>query len=258
MVSCATKSLEVFTGEHFMGELLETALDAHGGLQSWQQVRRMDARITLAGYLFELKQQPAGLRTVSVQVETRRPGALISPFPVQGRRGIFQEDRVTIQTDAGAIVAQLEHPEDSYEGHLRVTPWSDLQFLYFAGYTIWNYLTLPFLLAGRDVRCEDVGIHRSGDDTWRVLQATFPEHIPTHCPEQRFYFDADGLLRRHDFISEMARGRVAQFCFDMREFDGFYFPTRSRVVGRDGHDQVRPNGPSSYWIELESLVVARD
>lgn len=241
-----------------MGELLEMALEAHGGLQSWQQVRRLDARVTLAGYLFELKQHPAGLRTVSVQVETHRPGMLICPFPVPGRRGLFQHDLVTIQTDAGALVAQLEHPRDSYDGHLRATPWSDLQFLYFASHTIWNYLTLPFLLVARGVCCEDVGVHQSGDDTWRVLEATFPERIPTHCPRQRFYFDTDGLLRRHDFISEISRGRVAQFCFDTTEFDGFYFPTRSRAVSRDGNDRVRPHGPSSYWIELESLVVSRD
>jgi hypothetical protein len=246
------------SGDRLVSDLLETALEAHGGLESWQKVRRLDARVTLAGYLFELKQHPAGLRTVSVQVETHRPGVRIAPFPVHGRRGIFQDDVVTIQTDGGAVIAQLEHPRDSYEGHLRVTPWSELQFLYFVSNTIWNYLTLPFLLVGPDVHCEEVGTHQSGADTWRVLQATFPETIPTHCPQQRFYFDSDGLLRRHDFFSEIAKGRVTQFCFDTREFDGFYFPTRSRVLGRDGQDQVRTDGPSSYWIELESLVVARD
>jgi hypothetical protein len=241
-----------------MNELLEMALEAHGGLPSWQKVRRLDARLTLAGHLLELKQHPAGLRSVSVQVETHKPGVLISPFPLHGRRGVFQHDLVTIQTDAGALVAELEHPRDSYEGHLRVTPWSELQFLYFAADMIWNYLTLPFLLVARGVCCEEGEIHQSGADTWRTLEATFPERIPTHCARQRFYFDADGLLRRHDFVSEIARGRVAQICFDTCEFDGFWFPTRSRAVGRDGQDQIRPNGPSSYWIELESLVVSRD
>lgn len=241
-----------------MDELLELVLEAHGGLERWHKVRRLDARMTLTGYLFELKQHPAGLRAASVQVDTRNPRALLAPFPVHGERGIFENEVVKIQTDGGVIVAQLDRPRNSYEGHQRITPWSDLQLLYFASYLVWNYLTLPFLLGTRTVRCEEVDSHGFGDDTWRVLRATFPEEIPTHCAEQRFYFDSDGMLRRQDFTLEIARGRAAQFYFDIREFDGFFFPTRSRVVARDHQDCARQNGPSSVWIELDSLVVSRD
>jgi hypothetical protein len=234
-------------------ELLQLALEAHGGLERWRKVKRLDARLTLAGYLFELKRHPAGLRSVSVQVDTRSPRVQIAPFPERGARGIFESDVARIQSDSGVIVSQLEHPRRSYEGHQRITPWNDLQMLYFCSYVAWNYLMLPFLLVHST--CEEVGCHSNGTETWRMLRATFPDSVPTHCTEQTFYFDSDGMLRRYDYTTDIARGSAAQFCFDAREFDGFFFPTRSRVVSRDRGAYARQSGPSSIWIELESLAV---
>ena len=36
-----------------------------------------------------------------------------------------------------------------------------------------------------------------------VGKVTFPGHIASHCKEQTFYSDADGLIRRHDYIAEV-------------------------------------------------------
>jgi hypothetical protein len=130
-----------------MTGLLDFALEAHGGLKNWKGVTGVDLRLTLGGYLFEIKQHSDGLRTALVKVDARRPRTLIVPFPQQGKRGIYQEGKVWVQTDAGAMVEELPAPRAAYEGHERHTPWSDLQYLYFIGYAFWNYFTTPFLLA---------------------------------------------------------------------------------------------------------------
>jgi hypothetical protein len=93
-----------------MAQLLDFVLDAHGGLENWKSVTGVDVRLTLGGVLFEIKQQPDGLRTALVKVNVRRPRTLITPFPEKGKRGIYQEGRVWIQTDAGDFVEELPTP----------------------------------------------------------------------------------------------------------------------------------------------------
>ena len=135
---------------------------------------------TLGGYLFEIKQHPNGLRTALVKVDARRPRTLIVPFPEQGKRGIYQEGKVWVQTDAGAMVEELPAPRAAYEGHERHTPWNDLQYLYFIGYAFWNYFTTPFLLALDGVICEEIEPWEENHQKWRVLRATFDSSIDTH------------------------------------------------------------------------------
>jgi hypothetical protein len=99
-----------------MTDLLDFALEAHGGLDNWKGVTVVDLRLTLGGYLFEIKQHPDGLRTALAKIDARRPRTLIVPFPEQGKRGIYQEGKVCVQTDAGAMVEELPAPRTAYEG----------------------------------------------------------------------------------------------------------------------------------------------
>jgi hypothetical protein len=241
-----------------MTDLLDFVLEAHGGMETWRSVVGVDLRLTLGGYLFEIKQHPDGLRTALVKVETRRPRALISPFPEKGKRGIYQDGKVWIQTDAGTMVEELPTPRTAYEGHERRTPWNNLQYLYFIGYAFWNYFTMPFLLASDGVECEEVEPWEENGQKWRVLKATFDDAIDTHCAVQKFYIDDKGMVQRHDYFTDVAKGNVAHYCMDYRTFDGFVFPTRRRVVARGENEITVASGPSSVLIDIESVVVSRE
>jgi hypothetical protein len=162
-----------------------------------------------------------------------------------------------IQTDAGSMVEELPTPRTAYEGHERRTPWNDLQFLYFVGYAFWNYFTMPFLLASDGVTCEEVEPWEENGQRWRVLKAAFDPLIDVHCAVQKFYFDGNGMLQRNDYFTDVAKGNVAHYCTDYRNFDGFIFPTRRRVVGRGENDRAAIGGPSSVLIDIESVVVNR-
>ena len=220
-----------------MTDLLDFALEAHGGFDNWKGVTGVDLRLTLGGCLFAIKQHPDGLRTALVKVDARRPRTLIVPFPEQGKRGIYQEGKVWLQTDAGAMVEELPAPRTAYEGHERSTPWNDLQYLYFIGYAFWNYFTTPFLLASEGVICEEVEPWEENHQKWRVLRATFDSSIDTHCAVQK---------------------NVAHYCMDYKTFDGFVFPTRRRVVSRGDGEFTATGGPSSVLIDIESVVVNRE
>ena len=139
----------------------------------------------------------------------------------------------------------------------RATPWDDLQFLYFIGYAFWNYFVTPYLFSFDGVICEEGEDHQEHGETWRTLNVTFPLEIDTHCKEQRFYFDREGHQRRHDYFTDVAKGNGARYTYDEKVFDGFLFQTRRRVVTRNEDQTTRLSGPSSVWIEVESVMAHR-
>ena len=59
-----------------MTDLLDFALEAHGGFDNWKGVTGVDLRLTLGGYLFEIEQHPYGLRTALIKVDARRSRTL--------------------------------------------------------------------------------------------------------------------------------------------------------------------------------------
>lgn len=239
-----------------MTDLLEKVLSVHGGLDNWRRVTTIDFRLTLRGRALEVKQQPNGLRDALVKIDVRRPRTLITPFPVLGSRGVFDDGRVRIETSAGTQTSENDEPRKSFAGYQPQTPWDESQFLYFIGYALHNYMTMPFLLAKDGVRCEEIAPHEEHGDSWRVLKVTFPSDMHVHCAEQKFYFNDAGYLVRNDYAPEVSKGSAAHYTFDHSSFDGFVFPTHRRVVFREASGRTLLAGPSIFRLDIESVVVS--
>ena len=94
---------------------------------------------------------------------------------------------------------------------------------YFAGQAGWNYLCVPFIFDDPSYELEFDGTWRDGSETWRRLKVTFPPHIYTHCRQQIFYADRDGMIRRMDYTAEPfgERAKAAHYEYDHRQFSGF-------------------------------------
>jgi hypothetical protein len=238
-----------------MRDLLELVLHAHGGLDAWRQVIRIDTRVTLGGSLLDIKARPDGLRSAFVQFDIRRPRTVISPFPEKWKRGVYGDGAVAIFSDAGEKLEEHHAPRAAYRAHTHSTPWSDLEYLYFMGYAFWNYITTPFLFTYEGVNAIETEPWEEDGEVWRVLQVTFPSTMDTHCKTQRFYFDHRGMLKRHDYFTDAVNGDIAHYAYDPRTFDGFVFPTRRRAVSRGERDHAETSGDSIVWFELESVVL---
>src|SRR5712671_6908471 len=125
---------------------LELALDAHGGLTRWRQVKSTDLKLSIGGPLWQAKGLPQGLN-VALHVEPSKKLVVVSPFDGEDSTGYFTPDRVWVENAAGTVVQKLTSPRGSFSGHDLMTPWSKLQELYFVGYAFLNYLSSPFNLA---------------------------------------------------------------------------------------------------------------
>jgi hypothetical protein len=216
-----------------LSSLAKLAIDAHGGLDRWRQFKTVSTRLLNGGALWPLKHQQGVLDDVHVRVDLRKAWASHWPFTAPNLRSSFEPHRVAIETTEGQLVEELLQPRDSFKGHAVDTPWNRLQLAYFAGYAMWTYLNTPFLFALDGVETEEMEPWRENGETWRALKVTFPPNIATHSTVQTFYFDAEGLLKRHDYNVEVSGGApAAQYVYQHEEFSGILVPTKRRVLGR--------------------------
>lgn len=236
-----------------LSNLAQLAIDAAGGLDRWRQFKTASARLLNGGVLWPLKHQQGVLDDVRVRVDLRKEWASHWPFGVPNLRTSFQPHRVAVETTEGQTVEELLQPRDSFRGHSVETPWSRLQLAYFAGYAMWTYLNTPFLFASDGVTTEEVEPWRENGETWRRLQVTFPPNIASHSAVQTFYFNAEGLLQRHDYDTEVLGGTpAAHYVSQHKEFSGILVPTRRRVFGRQADGTSIPE-PLIVSIDLSEV-----
>ncbi|HEV2863698.1 MAG TPA: hypothetical protein VGX48_22075 [Pyrinomonadaceae bacterium] len=237
-----------------LSSLAQLAIDAAGGLDRWRRFETVSARLSAGGVLWPLKHQQGVLDDVRVRVGLRKEWASHRPFGEPDLHTSFQPHRVAIENAEGQHVEELPRPRDSFRRHSLETPWTRPQLAYFAGYAMWTYLNTPFLFAWDGVETEEVEPWREGGETWRRLKVTFPPDLATHSAVQTFYFDAEGLLKRHDYEVEVSGGTpAAHYVYQHEEFSGILVPVRRRVLGRapDGTPVPEPLIVSVDLSEVE-------
>jgi hypothetical protein len=232
-----------------MNGLLADVLDAHGGLDRWNEFGRVEATIVTGGGLFALKGVPQDSNPRRMTVWLHEERSSVFPYGAPDQRTMFTPARVAIEKIDGTLVAERHAPSDSFAGHQMNTPWDGLHRAYFNGEALWTYLTTPFLLAMDGVRVEETEVWHEGAENWRVLRAYFPGSIETHCRVQDFFFGEDLMLRRHDYSVNVAGGvAAAQLTSQYVTANGLRLPTKRRAYAR---------GPDCRPI-LDVLLVSLD
>src|SRR6266849_7581855 len=152
---CRGPGIEARRGRH-MNDLAKSAMDAHGGLDRWRQLKTVSARLLQGGVLWGLKGKDGILNDVQVTADLRKEWASHWPFTKPNLHTSFQPNRVAIETTDGEIVEERLNPRESFKGHVFDTHWDDLQLAYFAGYAIWTYLNKLFFFSFPVVLTEDI------------------------------------------------------------------------------------------------------
>ena len=215
--------------------VLERAVEYHGGWARWRALRTVSFVVErLWGFLPWMK----GLgrtfplpRRISVFPHQQR--TVFDAYPREGSRGVFDRGSVRIESarDGMALEASIDHRR-TFRGFSKDRRWCPLDALYFFGYALWHYHTLPFSLReGRFMRLRRTGPKSDGGC---ALDIELPPSLPTHCSRQTFHFDAAGCLRRHDYTADIVGfwARGAHHWMDYRVAAGMCFAARRRVVPR--------------------------
>jgi hypothetical protein len=218
-------------------DVLTRACEYHGGLATWralQSLRLIPDR--LSGLLPWLKgfgktfRLPTAFEVYPHQHRTRFVG-----FPDPEHVGTFDSGAVRLErlSDTSTVAHSALHRR-TFNWSNRARRWSPLDALYFFGYALAHYHSLPFsLLQSRLVR-----LTASGKSANRVdmLDVELPANLHTHCRRQQFYFDNLGRILRHDYHAEVAGvwARGAHFWNRQAHFDGFPVSLERHVVARLG------------------------
>ena len=208
---------------------LEKIVEAHGGLDYWRSLKSIDVEMSASGFLFTSK-RVAPMNHGRLTISTEKPEVTIHSYPVPGQVAKFYgEGLVEIQDLSGKVLQARKNPRAMFGSLRRLLVWDALDFAYFCGYAMWNYMTMPFLLLGEGV---EVRVSTGNSlNCLTKLTVGFPKGFPTHSAIQDFYFDQDWHLQRHDYTAEVVGSwaNAAHLCESYKQFSGLSLPTKRRV-----------------------------
>jgi hypothetical protein len=238
-----------------MNDLLNLALEAHGGLKRWSKVEAVTVAASVSGETWKVKRKVDYLKNVIFQVETKRE-RVTGDFPGQDKLSVFEPNRVEIKRRDGSIIASRNDPEASFRGQEQFAPWDDMDVAYFSGEAFYTYINTPFLCTYEGFISEEIAPIQVVGETWRRLKVTFPDTVKTHTKIQIFCFGPDGLLRRHDYHVDILGGPPGfNYASDYRNVDGIVFPTRRLVYAREVEHQPTKE-PLLIDIEMGDITIA--
>jgi len=211
---------------------LDRACERHGGVEAWNAVDRLSLRLDdLGGALPWLKGLGRTFPPPSwVDMWPHQRRAVFRDYPLPGEHGIFDAGRVLISVDPAARPEGVSHRR-TFTGLARLRSWWPQDAVYFFGYALLHYVALPFSLRGQAI--VDARRTRRGVELW----FRFPDGADTHSRLEGFVFDHSGLLRRHDYRTEIL-GPIfngAHAGSEHRSFEGLLIASRRTVYVRPWH-----------------------
>src|SRR3984885_5740486 len=205
-------------------ELLDLAIGAAGGRELWSGLRGLKIDLSVGGPIWAMKGWPPGKTfDQTVTLDTIREHIVFCPFTRPDQQMVFDAgtDSVTMQTLGGEPVAT------------------------------------PFVFSYPGVQAREIEPWHEAGQTWRRLQVRFPTQIVTHNPDQVFYFDASGVQRRMDYVTEVnGSALIGHYTSRYRGFDGLSVATRRRVFRRNPDNTVNLNLPS-ITLDIHDVELVR-
>lgn len=234
--------------------VLTRACDHYGGMKTWQALRCVRL---FPGRLSGLVPSIKGFGTTfslpsAFEIEPHARRTRFVGFPDRDHVGVFDNGAVHIERRDGADVQLMSSTHrQSFTGKAKLRRWGPLDALYFFGYSLAHYHSLPFtLLQARLLRTR---VTRSQTGALDVLDVELPADLPTHCRRQSFYFDQAGQLTRHDYHAEIlgvwARG--AHFWKLQERVAGLPIAMERQVVLRLGTTTWPLNALHATFMDAE-------
>jgi len=223
-----------------VNRLLEKVMAAHGGLMNWDGVSAAEAMATVTG-LFCQDVPPMAPRRVSVQTHYNR--VTIEPLGCPDCISHLDHDHLSVVRPDGTVVGGLEDARVRFEPPIGLATGVLMTCC-----TLRSMLTSPFLLTNEAVEISELVPWNERGAQWRVLRAESPSELSTPARVQDYFFDAEFLLRRHDYHVDGAQGiTVCDLVADYVDVQGLRMPTKLKGYAR------RPDLTPDFGRELISV-----
>jgi hypothetical protein len=227
-------------GRAAVAEFLDLACDRHGGLEIYELTPKLSLRLLDVGgpvpWWKGLGRRFPVPRAVDVWPHARR--VVFYDYPQPGHVAIYDDGRVALGLDPHDRLTGPTH-RDTFVGIAKWRTWWPEDAVYFLGYALLLYVSLPFCLFAQQLISARRG--NGGVELWY----RFADSVDTHSDVQGFYFDESGLLLRHDYRVDIL-GAVfngAHVSSEYREIAGLQVATRRTVYAKPWHYPVRARLP---------------
>ena len=129
-----------------MNDLLGTVIEAHGGLERWNQLDSVSARLVQGGAMWGIKGQQGVLEDAFVRASLHQERESHHPF---GARTGAARSRPSAWPSRPPAVKSSRHWTSRAPRSLvtLLRRHGQLQLAYFVGTAMWTYLTQPFTFA---------------------------------------------------------------------------------------------------------------
>jgi hypothetical protein len=232
-------------------ELLELALETHGGIEKYNQFKILKAHLQIGGITWGMKGHDGALNNAHYTAYLHEQKGSWSGIFEPDTRSEFTPQRVALLSGEGALIEELQAPRESFKGHNIETPWTKLQTVYFSSYATWNYLTAPFNFLTPEVAFNELAPLDVNGGTLRRLEVIYPDGFATHSKRQVYYYDETGLPKRHDYWPEVLGGSSAtQILEDYKDFSGIKLATKRRIYILNDADNSYLPEPVLVSIDL--------
>jgi hypothetical protein len=219
---------------------LDLACRRHGGDAAHARTLRWALRLSRFGGFIPrwkgLGRKFPAPEAVDVWPHAKR--AVFHDFPHAGHVAVYDRGRVALGLDPDVRLDGPSH-RATFVGIAKWRTWWPEDLIYFLGYALAGYLSLPFSL--REQELIEARRGRRGVELW----FRFPADADTHSRIQGFFFDESGLLVRHDYRAEIlgAAFNGAHVSEDYQDVGGLLLATRRTVYAKPWHYPVRARLP---------------
>lgn len=210
-------------------DLLNKIIKAHGG-ESAAKFQNVKIHTQIGGAIWGIKgyENPLG-NAIFTGSLTEQKSSWENIFQ-KNYTSSFEPGKVQLFDENGTLIEELIDPRDSFKGHTVETPWTKAQLIYFSSYATWNYATAPFNFLVPGVEINQLDSWDENGETLDRLEVIYPEGFATHSKRQIFYFNEEGLLKRHDYWPEVLGGSSAtQILENHQEFNGIKTATKRNI-----------------------------
>jgi hypothetical protein len=155
-------------------------LAAHGGLEKWNELKSIELTWNFSGWLLSIKGYPEHYQP-TITIDTKKQYAVLSGLGGgPDDKFVFTPERMLVEGRDGSVSIDRKDPRASFAGHNVTTRWDDFHMTYFVEYAMWNYLATPFCFTWPGFQTREVKEHQEREQTWRVLEVTFPDYFTAH------------------------------------------------------------------------------
>jgi len=232
-------------------QLLNKVIAAHGGLENAGKFKKLKLHTKIGGIVWRLKGHENALGDVEFTGSLIEQKASWKNLFQQGFTSTFVPGKVQLLDEKGNIVEELDSPRESFKGHTVETPWTKAQLVYFSSYATWNYSTTPFNFLIPGVEINQLDDWNEKGEIMQRLEVIYPDGFATHSKRQVFYFDANGLLKRHDYWPEvLGNSSATQIIEDHKTFNGITTGTRRNIYILNDTDNSYQTDPVLVSIDI--------